>query len=144
MKILVLGLTLLCLLGCSMKAIIPEGCENSLYYKYYGQFKVGTILIKAGLDEFVTQYPEYQKDVLNGLTSLESMMKLPTATYMMLGLAVLSDVQWLNRIAGKKLLLAGEIVEVFLQDNTFINPCDRKAFALEIQRMKYYAGGEYE
>lgn len=143
MKILVLVLVVLFSFSCITTEVkVPEGCENSLYYKYYGEFKVGTILIKGGVNEFVLTYPEYQEETLAGLDDLERLLSSPAATYAMLGMAILSDVKWIQeRAGGRRIVLVGELVEIFIQDNLYIDSCDRTAFKLEVQKLKYYAGG---
>jgi len=133
--------------GCGTMPVkappIPEGCEDSLWYKHYGEFKVGSLLIKGGISEFVAAYPEHQEEVISGLKEIERLLKSPAATYAMLGTAILNDIEWLaEKAGGKRIVLAGEMVSLFVESDLTINQlCDAPAFLSEARQLIWYAGG---
>lgn len=137
LSVLFVVIALVLCLGCATApVVVPDGCDNSIIYKNYVEFKGADALLKIANYTALRESVYTKKEALLTIGKLEDLVKRGGITY----LEILTEANRLtaaiNGDAGFVIfLISDEATEAFQQDIS-LDPCDRDLLLKHLARQR--------
>ncbi len=145
-RLLIVMACLLFVVGCATVGIqpevVPEGCEDSLIYKYMPSPKVTDTLLQVAMYNVVVEAPKSKADVLNVIAKLDAVLlpiengatTLNAADFVAL---VMQEVSELNNRWGVSLLIIGQSIGT-LSVPSPLTQCDARLIRAHLAKQKQW------